>query len=849
VGDRDAAAIRPSGSAAQRLRWYRTLAVALENARPSAGAVFEASTTSPLPVVTVRPAGLLASLPDATVGTVDPVLPVPPSPHPPQRGAGLFGLLWPNPLDANPPREEAAIPPELPVLDPLAHGGSWAGVQTFWIHRGGPLLSVATRCWVVSSDRRSRDRWADAVAVHLSVDWNRATHRKACVVWRRPWTLGPWRRGEAKSIPPAAWSQPGSTLHRTAELGLSGFQRSTSAGGAHTVVFGASGAGKTTYLAGQAARAVAAGQSVVVVDLHGDLAPQVVARLPESLRARLLTVDASEPPVPGIAGLVAGSAVPDRAAAHFVAAVKRLSPDGLELAWGFRLERIFDTFARLVLETGGSILDLYALLTDPDRRDSARLATRRATTARFLDELGPILRRDPEFLWSAATRLSKVVLVPALVDLLAPADGGLDIEGLLANRRSLLLRLPMAALGPESAAFAGTLVLGRLYLGLAARAEARPDGPPILFVLDEVQSLSPRLVAEMLAEGRKFGIEAIVATQYPDRLAPEVRSAAAGAAASFVAFRIPPASTASVAPWLGLEPRQATDFLSGFPIGTAVSLGADRGELGWVPPTEPVPGVTGADWRLQLERTRREFGTDSEEALVLDEPGTERVLLAILAADESGRRLLPDEVVAAASRLPGDPIVSERIELAWNALIRGPELEATPSGLRLSAAGERRLGLGRSTGATRETAEHRRLLLGTFRVFARQGYVLEILRQGRFDTTLPDALYRQLGRGRGAESPAELADRLDRIRSGWAWRFFGGRDVHVEAEVSGALRPERIRHGWSKAAGRGAFVLFVVGDAARAGRVRRTLRNLRLDPHRAQVWTLRDGTCPPVPNP
>ncbi|MGP8072492.1 MAG: type IV secretory system conjugative DNA transfer family protein [Thermoplasmata archaeon] len=840
----DVASLRPTGTMAQRFRWYRALALALTSARSPAGAVFEASTTSPIPSVTVRPGGLLDSLP----GTPSPSGPVAPAPRPARRGSGRVGLLWPFPQEPNPPREEAAFPLELPALDPCLRKGGWAGVQTFWVHRGGSRLDIATRCWVVAPDRRVRDRLADAVAAHLSADWYRALHRRARVRWHRPWSLREWRRGGARSIPPGAWAQPGPAGYRTAELGLCALQLPDRPGGAHSVVFGASGAGKTTYLAGFAARAVRAGQSVVVLDLHGDLAPQVVARLSDSDRARLLTVDASELPVPGISGLVAGATSPDRAAAHFVAAVKRLSPDGVELAWGFRLERIFDIFARLVLETGGSLVDLYALLTDADRRDSARLATRRATTARFLDELGPILRRDPEFLWSAATRLSKVVLVPALMDLLAPSDGGLDIEGLLASGRTLLLRLPMGALGPESAAFAGTLVLGRLYLGLAARADAHPEGPPVLFVLDEAQALSPRLVAEVLAEGRKFGIEAIIATQYPDRLAPEVRSAAAGAAASFIAFRVPPATTASVAPWLGIEPRDATGLLSGLPTGTGVTLDADRGGLVWVPSTGPGPGEPGAAWRLELERTRREFGTESEELMVSDAPGTEQVLLAILAADESGRRLRPEEVVGAAGRLPGEPIASERLELAWRAIVRGPELESTPAGLRLSAAGERRLGLGRSTGAARESAEHRRLLLVTFRIFARHGYALEILRQGRFDTTLPDALYRQLGHGGRAETPAELADRLDRTRTGWAWRFFRGRDVHVEAEVSGALRPERIRHGWSKAAGRGAFALYVVGDPMRAGRVRRTLRNLRLGPDRAQVWTLRDSTTLSAPN-
>jgi hypothetical protein len=68
--------------------------------------------------------------------------------------------------------------------------------------------------------------------------------------------------------------------------------------------------------------------------------------------------------------------------------------------------------------------------------------------------------------------------------------------------------------------------------------------------------------------------------------------------------------------------------------------------------------------------------------------------------------------------------------------------------------------------------------------------------------------------------------------------------VYVEAEVSGALRPERVRHGWTKAAGRGVFVLFVVGDAMRARRVRAALQRAGVPRDRAQVWTLSLGTGP-----
>ncbi len=846
----DVASVRLEGSLSARLRWYRALAAALLGSRPPAGAVFEASSRSPVPRVTLRPETLGASIgssPAARPMHLAPALPLPP-PEPGAGGPGRIGVVCPRPDALGEERVESPFPPELASLETFPWRGAWVGVQTFWVRRRDGPVDVATRFRVAAGDARTVEQAAAMAAARMLSDWTQAVHRRADVVWLRTGSRRDWDRGGIRSIPAGAWLPYAEGSHRTAELGLADFRERATPSGAHTVVFGASGAGKTTFLAARAARAIDEGQGVVVLDLHGDLAPQVLDRLGPSGRARVVAIDASARPFPGVAGLAAEEASVDRAAAHFVAAVKRLSPDGAELAWGFRLERIFDTFARLVLESHGSLVDLYALLTDPDRRDSARLATRRAATARFLDELGPILRRDPEFLWSAATRLSKVVLMPGLVELLAPADGGLEAETLLAGGRALLVRLPLATLGPEGSAFAGTLLLGRLYLGLAARADGRLPSRPVLVVLDEVQSLSPRMVAELLAEGRKFGVEALVATQYPDRLAPEVRGAAAGAVGTFVTFRVPAASATSVGPWVGLSPSAAVATLPGLSVGAGVTLDSDGGGL------QPVEGVgPGAEnpqpaWRVALAATRAEFGVAPEDdRLVPDEPPVERLLLAVLAAEESGRPLAPEGVVPAADRLPGERVAAERLELAWTALARGSEVELTATGVRLTPAGERRLGLGRSTGATRETAEHRALLLRAFRVFARRGYLLEILRQGRFDTMLPDALFRQLGRPPGAESPAGLAERLDRARAGWAWRFFGGRDVHVEAEVSGALRADRVRHGWAKAAGRDAFVVFVVGDAHRAERVRRTLRALGRGPNRAQVWTLPRRPEPPNP--
>ena len=414
----------------------------------------------------------------------------------------------------------------LPESEPLLGPGGWLGFQTFWGRGEDGRLWAARRFRLSGSTPQDVHARFPAVAATVAQEWAQVTGRNSIARVSGHGARRDWRRASTRSMPRDAWGAflP-ATVERTAEPAPFASVDAEPCRVGHGVVLGASGAGKTWFLAERASRAILRQESVVAIDLHGDLAPAIVARLPAGARRRVVAVDALDRPLPGIAAL-AGS--DERSAAHLVAAIKRLSADGTDIYWGFRLERIFDAFVRIVQESGGSLHDLYALLADADRRDAARLASRSTDLVRFLEELAPIARRNPDFLWAAAARLSKVVLVPALAELLSPADGGLPVEELLEGGRSLLVRLPFATLGPEAASFAGTLVLARVYLGLATRGSARGRCPAVLTVLDEVQGLSPRLVSEVLAEGRKFGLRLLLASQYPERLAPEASARCRG---------------------------------------------------------------------------------------------------------------------------------------------------------------------------------------------------------------------------------------------------------------------------------------------------------------------------------
>lgn len=732
-----------------------------------------------------------------------------------------FGRFVAAPSTPEPDPTPAALLPE----------GIWMATQVHWAPDGGGALRVALRAWIAGgTSEAARSSAVATILDRLAATGTRAAAR--LVPFRRryqsEWRDGSWRRLR----PELRWNLEAPAAVRLGLIGGLSPPPDPAEGRRHTLVFGASGSGKSAHLAAAARDRIHRGQAVVVLDVHGDLSGRILAGLDAPDRARVVGIDPTVPgPIPGLRLLgSASSRSADSERAHLIAALRRLGQEDGTMYWGFRLDRIFDVLLRVVQEQRGDLRDLYALLTDPGRRELARRATRSREVAQFLEELPALIRRNPEFLWPAAARLSRIVLTPPLLALVAPSGPELPAREILDGGGALLWRLPIADLGPEGAQLLSTLILSHLYLD---RAAALGGGPTpvteVTIILDEAQLVGPHLLAELFAEGRKFGLAVVAATQYPERLEEEARWAASGAVGTHVVFRSPQPHAARLAGWVGLGREEAEQILPRLPSGTAlrVSSGPGSHRSHVVLALEPTPAPDA--WPEAVRHGQEAYGAEIPREEAASTEAEESVLLELLFSAEHGPGLTP----ASGSR--GSP--SEEPVLA--ALRTRGEIAPIPGGYTITDRGRWRLGFHEHTGATRESAAHRALLLEAFLIFARHGHRIQILRQGRFDARLPDATLRWLEHAPAGCSPAELAEAFDRWRTTWAWRYAGGRDIHLEAEVSGADRPERIRYDLRKGRTAGAHVLFLVGDPGRAGKVRRALGATGASRTDWSVWTLR----------
>jgi DNA helicase HerA-like ATPase len=794
-------------------------------------------------------------------GRLEPVGPLPASPAV-ARGPGRFLLLVPGvaPSEEGPYDGEAdgAIPrgAERPGLRPsplstlfpeepthAATPGPGSAFQCHWWSTGSARLAVRVRLHVSGEGRDVAGAASGAAATVVrplveagyTVGFRtlRASYLRRRAWLRgavrglsegRPFLLSPESAARTASSPPPAIGLDEPLLDR------------------HAVVVGASGSGKSSFLAELARRRISGGRPTVVFDVHGDLGPAIVAGLPEEALGRVLGIDAGRPlgEIPGVP-LFSGSSEEEREreSSHLVASFRHLSSEGAETYWGHRLEQVFDVFVRLVEEEGGGFGDLFELLTDPSRRDAARFTTRRHAAARFLDELPALLRRNPEYLQPAVARVQKVALQPKLERLFDPAERALPVSEWLSEDRSIIWRVPSSEVGPLGSRFATTLLASRVYLGLAA-SHPPGSGLRVLLVFDEAQALAPSLLTEILSEGRKFGVGAVIATQYAGRLAPEALGAAVGAAGTHLAFRVPRSGAAASGQWVGLHPSEAEQLLPALPTGVAVLDAPPPYASRRLISVPPMPERTAPSWGAVVGRTAQMFGPGPCEG---SEGGScedvdERILLALVGLDERGVPALPEAIVRSTAGGPG-ALRPTDLELRAPVLVRRGWVDDSDGRFSITTAGAQRLGMGAPSGASRESEEHRALLIEAFRIFARHGERMEFVRQGRFDTRLPDGRVSLFPPDLGRRTPLAIARAVEHRRPTWAWRAFGGRDIHVEAEVWGAERPERIRRGLGKARDRGASVVFLVGDARRALRVRSVLESAAARPPEAQVWTLR----------
>ncbi len=369
----------------------------------------------------------------------------------------------------------------------------------------------------------------------------------------------------------------------------------------HVHVVGASGTGKSTLLLSMLLGDARRGAGCALLDPHGDLAEEFLARLPEERLGGVVLLDPADADhTAGWNPLRADSpAEAELLAGDLLGIFRRLST-----SWGDQMSAVLGNAlgALLAHPHGASVADLKRFLADPAFRAEALRAVSDRYVLDFFRYEFPRLKGHPES--PILTRLDALLRSPLLRRVLAPKAGGLNLRDLLDRGGILVAKLAQGLVGSENASLLGSLLVSGFHQAALARADREEaERPPFFLYLDEFHLVATPSMAAVFSGVRKFGLALTVAHQDLYQLhhaLPEVERAVLANAHTRICFRVGDEDARTLA--RGLADFTAEDLM-GLRTGEAVCRVGTR-DADFILATERLPPLDPVDAARRRQAAR-----------------------------------------------------------------------------------------------------------------------------------------------------------------------------------------------------------------------------------------------------
>lgn len=302
-------------------------------------------------------------------------------------------------------------------------------------------------------------------------------------------------------------------------------------------VVGKTGVGKSAFLERLLLGAIKAGFGACLIDPHGELADRVLGLLPRGHGPRVVRFAPKDDCPVGL-NLLAGSPETPRAlvASELVDVFRKLWGPTL---FGPRSEHVLRNSVLMLLENPGTTLPcLTRLLLDEGYRAKLLERVSDPVVRLFWTQEFPALGRAMQAEVTAPV-LNKLGALgaPAVRRVLGQARPRFSVRDAMDQGRIVIADL--SGIGRDASGLLGALLVAQVTIAAHGRA-GTPEAQerPFLLVADEFHAYVTSSFAELLSEGRKFGLAAVLAHQFTTQVPREIFSSIVGNVGALVAFRV-----------------------------------------------------------------------------------------------------------------------------------------------------------------------------------------------------------------------------------------------------------------------------------------------------------------------
>ena len=307
----------------------------------------------------------------------------------------------------------------------------------------------------------------------------------------------------------------------------------------HAYVIGASGTGKSTFLLNLVLQDIQYGEGVAVLDPHGDLIEEILARIPQERIADVVLFDPSDEEYPVGFNILSAHSDLERnlLSSDLVSVFRRLST-----SWGDQMSSVLGNAVLAFLEStqGGTLSDLRRFLVEPDFRERFLTTVQDPEVVYYWRKEFPILIGKPQ--GPILTRLDTFLRPKIVRHIVSQKENRLDFAAMMNDRRIFLAKLSQGLIGEENSYLLGSLLVSKFNQIAMSRQELpASERSPFYLYIDEFHNFVSPSLATILSGARKYSLGLILAHQELHQLASrdsDVASAVISNPFTRVCFRL-----------------------------------------------------------------------------------------------------------------------------------------------------------------------------------------------------------------------------------------------------------------------------------------------------------------------
>jgi hypothetical protein len=422
----------------------------------------------------------------------------------------------------------------------------------------------------------------------------------------------------------------------------------------HTYIIGGSGTGKSTLLLSLILQDLEAGHGLAVLDPHGDVIDEVLARLPEDRIGDVVLLDPADEDFPVGFNILSAHSDIERTllSSDLVSVFRRLAT-----SWGDQMTAVLGNAILAMLEhqEPASLLELRRFLVDRDFRTRFLAGVSDSEVAYFWQKEFPLLRGNPQA--PILTRLDAFLRPRLIRNMVGQAGRSLDFRAILDQRKVLLCKLAQGAIGEENAHLLGSLIVGKIQqVALSRQDTAEAGRSPFFVFIDEFHNFVTPSLSALLSGVRKYGVGLTLAHQNLSQLStrsPELVDSLLANAGSRICFRLGDQDARRLAQ--GFSFFDASDLQSlgtGEAIASVGGTGSDF-NLATVPIPRIDPGQGQPLAAAALKSSREQFATPRADLTPPPSAGVREASPPSLPAVES--QSIPAPLVAREVKVVSSP--------------------------------------------------------------------------------------------------------------------------------------------------------------------------------------------------